>query len=222
MKKLFITLFAALAFCTANSQTLHVALGTSHSNLDWTFLVLDGFKEKQYRKASVGYAANVGIEYLDRKLLSLSSDVYFYKSGGQYTEAEKNANFVFQAPSKVEITYLSLGTCLNINPLNDKFKLQFQLGPRVDFMVKGQKDAPLSWSDDGGGLAKINVGLTGGIGLYYQAGGNMTLGIKGLYLQRFIKLADLEPRLNGQFEYGGASATEQTVLLNLSAGFKLK
>lgn len=220
MKRTALILFASVMYFTVSAQTLRFNAGTSYSKLDWKYIGEAG-EEQQYKDPIFGYSFSAGMEYLEHKYYSLSSDLLFYKSGGQYSEEELNSNFIFISPEKISLSYLSFGTSFNFNPINNKFRLQLSLGPRVDYVVAGAKESPYDWIDQRDGLTKFNFGITAGIGLYYNRD-NYIVGINSQYLNRMQKLADLQPSENTGLSYGGVEATEQIFLFGVSLGFRIK
>jgi len=220
MKKIVLILFVFACYLSLDAQTLRFTAGTSFSKLDWKYIGEAG-EEKQYEDPVTSYSFLAGMEYLEHKYYSLSSDLLMYKSGGQYSEQELNSNFIFVSPEKISLSYLSFGTSFNFNPVNNKFRLQLSLGPRVDYIVSGSKESPYDWIDQRDGLTKFNFGITAGIGFYYNME-KYIFGINSQYLNRMKKLADLQPSENPGLSYGGVEATEQIFLLGISFGYRIK
>jgi hypothetical protein len=218
-KTILILLLSVSGFC-AYSQTFHLNLGTSLSKLDWNYIYQEG-NEQQYHDPLLGYALSTGVEYLEHKYYSVSSDLSFYKSGGKYSSEELNSNFVFESPSKISVSYLSLSSSFNVNPINNKFRLQLSAGPRIDYIIGGVKKDPYAWIDERDGLNKLNYGINMGIGLYYNLD-KYIFGINSQYLLRMRKLADLQPSLNPGLSFGGVRASEQIFLLGFSLGYHIQ
>ncbi len=113
MKILFsFFLFYAVAN-QACSQNLCIHIGASYSLLNWTYLNPNGISREQYNAPLIGYAVGLGVEYMDRGLFSLSSDVSFYRSGGQFSDAEKEqrpepGRIGFGDPDKIWVDYAAL------------------------------------------------------------------------------------------------------------------
>ncbi len=226
MKKHFLSFITLLLYGTITySQTLHVRAGVSYATLDWKFLNPTGPSEEQYKDPLVGYAIGLGLEYFDKGLFSLSSDVWLYRSGGQYTSEEKaqkqNFTFRFEDADQIQVDYASFSTCVNINPINGKTKLQFQLGPRVDFILSGTDKEPLKFVKERDGLSRVNYGFNLGLGLY-RVTEKWEYGVHALWLNRLKKLADLEGAVTPRALFAGAEASEQVFLLQLSLGYHLK
>lgn len=220
MKKIALILFASVWYYASSAQTIRFNAGTSYSKLDWKYIGQTG-EEQQYKDPIVGYSFSAGMEYLEHKYYSLSSDLLFYKSGGQYSAEELNTSFTFLSPEKISVSYLSFGSSFNFNPINNKFRLQLSLGPRADYIVSGAKESPYDWIDQRDGLNKLNFGFTAGIGFFYNTD-NYIVGINSQYLNRMRKLADLQPSENPGLSYGGVEATEQIFLFGISFGYHIK
>jgi hypothetical protein len=195
-------------------------IGTSLSKLDWTYLYQAG-TEKQYDYPLLSYTFSTGLEYWEHKHFSISSDLLLYKSGGKYSEAEKNTNFVFNSPEKISITNLSLGSSFNFTPINKKLKLQFSIGPRIDYIIGGKKNAPYDWIDKSNGLNKFNFGFSAEVGLYYNLK-EYVLGINSQYLQRLRKIAEVQGSYSPGLSTGGVDASEKVMVFGFSIGYHLK
>jgi hypothetical protein len=218
LKKLTILLFLSFGYFSSHGQTLVIDLGTSYSRLDWKYKDA-GWSEKQYNDPILSYSFSAGCEYLEHKLWSLKSDLSYYKSGGQYSSEELDADYIFISAHKISVNYLSLGSYINFFPVNNKFRLQLSVGPRVDFLISGSAKDPYKWIDKYGGLNKLNWGISTGLGLYYKLE-KTTVGLNARVLTRMKKLADLEPTYTNPGN-PGAEAKEQVILLGISLGYKL-
>ena len=209
-----------------SAQTLHFRPGISYATLDWTYLDPRGTRTEQYKAPLLGYAVGLGLEYFDKGLFSLSSDLWVYRSGGQLTDTEKEqrpqpGRIGFGDPEQLLVDYAAFSTCANFNPINSKMKLQVQLGPRIDFLLGGADKQPLKFVNDRDGLSQVNYGFNLGVGLY-RVTKKLEYGIQTTWLSRLKKLADLESEITPGAIYAGAKANEQIFLLQLSLGYHLK
>lgn len=211
-------LFIFLLFCVTaiNSQTLYLQTGIAYSELDWVLSEPGGYREVRYMKPVTGYALGLGLEYMDRGLFSLSSEVSFYRSGGKYTEDEE---IRLREYSEIIVDYASFGTYVNINPINGATKLQLQIGPRVDLLLGDKDQDALFFLNQNDALAEINYGFNMGLGLYHYLG-KMHLGVQGVWLQRFNGLINLG--ISDSALGVGIKAQEAIFLFRLSIGYKLK
>ena len=213
MKKNILILILTLSIGCVYSQTLRFNIGTSVSKLDW--LYYDGqISEKYYENPRLGYLLSAGLEYLEHTYFSVSSDVLMYNCGGKNSSEEKTDPFRFLGPDKIAASYLALGSAFNFNPINNTFKLQFSIGPRIDYMIFGSKNAPFDWIDKSKGLNKFNYGVTAGVGLYYDIN-KYIVGVNTQYLYRVKKLAEVH-------NTPAVDATEQVFVIGFSFGYRLK
>jgi hypothetical protein len=221
MKKLTLLLFLSVWYSASYSQIFHFDAGTSYSKLDLKYRY-QGMEEQHYDDPIIACAISTGIEYFEHKYYSFSTDLYYYKSGGKYSkEEESNTHFLFILPSKVSVSYLSLGSAINFYPLNNKFKLQLSLGPKIDYILTSEKDIPLGLIDKSRGLRKFNYGYTAGIGFYYKLNKNV-VGINMKYLGRLQKLADQKPSYDSYAYYSGVVSSDQIFMVGLSYSFRIK
>jgi hypothetical protein len=223
MKKHALILCLLLLHLFATAQTLHLGAGLTYSKLDWVFkdvMMTDG--ERHFSAPLIGYSFNIGLEYLEFKKISVTTNLMFYESGGKNTEAEKsNQGYIFQEPNDVRIDYLSLGTTFNYYPIKDKLSLCLSIGPRFDLIESDLDVSPLNWIDMNDGVVKTNYGFTAGSGLSY-ARGDFKFGIEGMYLWKARKLVDLKP---GYSHFGftpGAEASEQIFLFNFTFAWRIR
>ncbi len=196
--KVHLMLSAIVILCSeiTHAQTLHLRAGITHATLDWTYVQLNGSRTEQYKAPLLGYSVGVGAEYFDKGLFSLSSDLWVYRSGGQFTDTEKEqrpepGRVGFGDPEQIQVNYAAFSTCANFNPINGKTKLQLQLGPRIDFLFSGTDKDPLRFVDNRDGLSKVNYGFNLGLGLY-KVTEKWEYGLQATWLNRLKKLADLE------------------------------
>jgi len=216
MKQLFLVLLLALGISALSAQTIYISNGFAYSTLNWKYSFGDGAENKQYLEAAVAYAASLGAEYLDKGLFSVRSDLFFSKSGGRFSDTEVTK---YGEDSKVVINYLSLGTCFNINPLHGKTKLQFSIGPKIDWMVKGRHQPSLDYLDDRKSVARFNYGLAGGFCLSHVFD-NTIIGIQGWWLGHSKKLVDLA--IENSPRGFGVQASERIFLLQTAVGFTIR
>jgi len=222
MKKLFIVIISFYSI-SCYSQTVYVNAGISYSKLDLTYKATYGAEEKQYEDALWGTPFFIGIEYLKQKNYSLSTEIGIYQAGGQYSFEEMNKKLnnqiVFHSPSVLQFNYFSINPCVNFNPLNKKFKIQFQVGPKLDFLIKKDESA-FSSVERSSGLYRTVFGFITGIGIYYNLN-KIQFGINGKYLIGEQKISKWTS--SGQSTFlEGIKASHCTYFFNLSVGYNLK
>jgi len=216
-KSFFLFIFFLFCVVTAiSSQTFYLRTGVAYSELDWMLSEPGGYREVRFMKPVIGYAVGLGLEYIDKGLFSLSSEVSFYRNGGKYTEEEE---IRLREYSEIIIDYASFGTYININPINGTTKLQLQIGPRVDILLGDKDQNELFFLNQNDALAETNYGFNMGLGLYQDLG-KMHIGVQGVWLQRLKKLIDLG--ISDSNLGVGIKAEEAIFLFQLSIGYKLK
>lgn len=216
MKTIPLVLFLSLWISAAYSQTLRLNVGTSVSKLDWQYYD-GGGSETYYEDPHYGYSLSAGMEYLEHKYFSVSSDLLLYNSGGKYSAEDKKITFSLMGPEQISVSYLALGSAFNFNPINNKFKVQLSIGPRIEYMINGSQKAPFDWIDKAEGLNKFNYGVTAGAGLYYGLE-KYIFGVNAQYLYRVKKLAEVQ----ATYDSPGVDATEKVIVFGVSFGYRFK
>jgi hypothetical protein len=207
--------FAALVifFLTAlpplQAQVLNIQAGASISNLhssiggrDYTFL---GHTRDDL-------SAFVGMEYLERKYWSISSNVGFVRKGGK--ESWWNTDSTGRVTSKATATetfdYLSFNTLFNLQyPFKAKWVPYVSIGPRVDFMVGHTHFFP--YFDYPGFLQKKSYGLVAAVGLRYAFSGFL-VGIRAEHLYNFNHLVSQDDEIN----------STHTSIVSVTIGYRLR
>ena len=216
MKPLLVISITLLHLVLLSAQTLYLHGGLSHSKLDWELSFGNGPGIKQYLKPVVGYALGLGAGYFDKGLFSLRSDASFYRSGGQFTAGETSQ---YGQDSEVLLDYATLSTCVNINPLHGKTKVQLSLGPKLDWLLKDRHQPSLDYLTDQEAVPQLNFGIMGGLGLH-RLFGKTSIGVQGWWLGRARKLVDLA--IENSPRGFGIEAAERVFLFQLSVGYKIK
>ena len=216
---IFILFLLGLSLHAQAQKVLRLQAGISRGILNHEF-TSDGYIEKRYSAPLSGYALGLGLQYLDKGLFSMSSDLHLYQSGGRDNNGSDKENNIFQAPSRLRTTYLSAATTADIHPLRGAFRLRIGVGPRVDWLLTSNDKAPFSWYRDLElkGVARVNVGINGVLGLYWRTS-SVEYGLTGTWVYRFLPLLDIDGGRQGQFQYGGADSREQTVLACFTVGY---
>lgn len=221
MKKpsLFV-LFVLFTFTATFSQTIYLNPGLTYSKLDWA-IYPGGSEIKFFEDPLFSYGVTAGIEYLQRKNFSLTTEILFYESGGTETGEDSHSGYSEQEDQKAKMQYLSLGTYFNFNPLDKTFKIQIQLGPRIDYIVGGYGNDPWKGYMNSRKIERIQYGFNVGIGGYYNIA-KFVFGVTAKYLHKLSKIVDYQPdRWDG--DYAMASEISDRVLfIGVSVGYKLK
>lgn len=195
-----------------NAQTINIQAGTAISHLDWEL----NYYHPDYPQSIVGYSFFVGMEYLDKKYINLSSNIGMIRKGGMWDELllDIERNFIMSYPRKATLDYLSANTLIDFKyPVTDRFIPFISVGPRVDFLVN--RNARFEVYKEEGFLNEVAYGILAGAGIKLVNG-------KSIIGFRFDYYADM----NDIATYQVFSQTEsvevkaKTLSLNLSYGYK--
>lgn len=214
MKKLTLLLLLSVLYSASYSQTFHIEAGLSFAKLDMNYR-MSGAVKQIYKAPLLAPTFSTGIEYFQHKNFSISSDLYYYESGGKFSE-EEYGNENLYTPIHISVWYLSYGSAFNFYPLNKKLKLQLSLGPKIDYIRTSESAIPYGWIDKSKKINKFSVGYTTGIGLYYKLN-NRAIGVNMKYFGRMQKLSDVRASNNDGFD-----ASDQIFLICLSYKFRFK
>lgn len=218
-KKIVCCLLYLLAATLAQAQTtLRIGAGLTEGYMSHIYTQLSGFNEERFGDVLRGFGVDLGIQYLDRGLYSLYSDISFVQSGGKDTPTEKdNARITF-VPNQFRVNYLSFGSMVLVSPIRKKLRLQVGLGPRIDFLVSIKDELNWPKKDPYDGLANVNYGVSGMLGLYRTLG-KTEVGMGVTYFRRFRRLLDIPFYIpdNTNLLFG-AESIEHTLMLRLSVG----
>jgi hypothetical protein len=218
--KLISTFILIVTFSAAFSQTIYINPGFTFSKLNW--VIYPGLSNISfYEKPLFSYGVTAGIEYLHRKNFSLASEVLFYESGGIESGEDKHSGYSEAEDHKARMRYLSLGTYFNFNPLDRTFKIQIQLGPRIDYIVGGYDQDPWKGYMNSRKIERFQYGFNVGLGGYYNME-KFVFGLNVKYMHKLSKIVDYQPdRWDGDFAVP-VEISDQVLLVTVSVGYKLK
>lgn len=218
--KLFSTFVMAIAFLVASSQTIYINPGLTYSKLDWTIYPV-GTEISFYEDPLFSYGVTAGIEYLQRKNFSLASEVLFYESGGKESADDNHSGYSEPKDLKAKMQYLSLGTYFNFNPLDRTFKIQIQLGPRIDYIVGGYNKDPWKGYMNSRKIERFQYGFNIGLGGYYNME-KLVFGLNVKYMHKLSKIVDYQPDpWDGEYEIP-SEVSDKVMLIAVLVGYKLK
>jgi hypothetical protein len=204
MKKIFfLIVFLGFTQCS-HAQVLKVSVGSSFSKLDWK---LNG-NTKLFPKSAASFTAGVGIEYLNLKVLSLSSNIeYLQKSGrDKITYTDQSGNDIGTDIITAKLNYVVANTYAKLSPpLSGKTKPFVNLGLYAGYLASVNKT--VGSKDD---FNTFNFGAVVGLGVAYKIG-KMHIGIEANYL----------PSFNELYKTANASIKDQTFTAKLYCGIKL-
>ena len=105
MKKLTLLLLLSVLYSASYCQTFHIEAGLSFAKLDMNYR-MSGAVTQTYKAPFLAPTFSTGIEYFQHKNFSISLDLYYYDSGGKFSEDEFNNNNR-SLPRHISIWYLS-------------------------------------------------------------------------------------------------------------------
>ncbi|MGE5425365.1 MAG: hypothetical protein ACM3N9_08360 [Syntrophothermus sp.] len=213
MKKYLLLLTFVLTVFSASSQIIHISGGPVFTRIrwsEWTDLSDTYYKEYGLVRANV----NIGFDYLNKKYFFLSSNFGYLQKGGKNEMIYSPASSEFNT---LHLSYLTLNTLFVLKTDLKKFQPCLSLGPRVDYLLGSEYEAPGMFS----GTHELNeefvnsfiYGITAGIGLNYNVE-RFRIGVGSQYLYNFNKAA------NSKTSGSSATLTDHTFLLNLDFGYK--
>ncbi len=180
MKKVLFSLLLVTLTSVSLSQTLRINAGLSFSKLDWEIL-----GTKFFPNQSIQPTGGIGIEYLQKGVFSLSSNIEYLCKAGKGEEAMLNENGTDIGMQKVtaEYRYILLNTFAKIKaPLKGKTKPFINAGFYGGYLVSVSKNLDKDF------VKKFNYGAIAGIGVLHKFD-HSEIGIEGNLMPSFNKLS---------------------------------
>jgi hypothetical protein len=137
-----------------------------------------------------------GLEYLEKKHWSISSNVGFLRKGGKepWWVYDFNGNLISTTTAFARFDYLSVNTTFNFKyPIKERWIPFLSIGPRVDFLLDHDHFFP--YFETPGVVRKQSYGLVAAAGIRYQFP-RFQVGLKGDHLFSFNKLAAIGQETN--------------------------
>jgi len=200
MKRILFAIVLLISFLqVSKSQVIRLENGVAISHIK------DGFERDIYT-----YQNSLGLDYLDRDWYYLSSNVGYYRAGGEIYVAQSINDLFLQA---LYIDYLTFNTTFNAKVnLSGKCHIYAGVGPRLNVKVShsaGNNIDLESYNEEFLSYIHLNTldfGLKTTIGFNYDLG-KMALGISASYLPSFTKALKKEegirrPGKNSTFTFG--------------------
>lgn len=185
------TLFLEFAPAALQAQTLNFQGGISISNLhsvlygaDYTFL----------GHTRVDPSLYVGMEYLEKKYWSISSNVGLVRKGGNAPgpDTDSLGRPLPKTTLSETFDYVSVNTLLNLKyPLKGNWIPYVSFGPRVDFMTNHTHTFPY-FDYSAADLHKRSYGIVCAVGIRY-AFSNFLIGLRAEHLVDVTPLAHIDP-----------------------------
>lgn len=210
---LLLTTFVLFFFHASKGQIIKVQAGSTVSNLDWEVGNISA-----YDKSLIGYTVFLGIDYLKKKSINLSSNFGFIKKGGrseiQLTDIEGNP-IGTTSTEKATLKYLSFNTQIEYNHQPERtFSPFVSAGPRVDYLIDHSGHFDLL--ENSGDLKNFSLGIILGTGLKYNVG-KAQLSLRAERYINFNKIA----QISSSSQNLGLNVLDKTWTVVFSVGFNL-
>ena len=79
---------------SSTAQNIQIGAGTTLSAIDWKYKYSWGGTEDFYTAPVLGTSFDIGVEYLEKDLFSLTSNFSYFQSGGRIALGEDHPNWV--------------------------------------------------------------------------------------------------------------------------------
>lgn len=218
MKQLKLLAVSILLSNLSYSQTINIQSGVSISKLDW----VDINGEKQFNQTTIRNSSFIGIDYLDRKYFSVSSNLGSVTKGGE----EDRIHWVYYGEDsivahdsstiKATLKYVSINSTFNFKyPIKDKIIPFLNVGPRIDYLF-ANNFVSVTGSGEIEELHKYNFGLILGGGVKYDFS-KVQIGVRA---DKYINFNSIG-KFSHRFINTTTTANDKTFTINLSVGLKL-
>ena len=203
-----LTLFFIVSI-VSSAQIINVQSGLSYSYIDSK---VGGRNTNFLGFTRTDLSLFGGVEYLNKKYFSVSSNVGFIRRGGEepvfYTD--NSGNILSTGTLKQRFDFLSINSTFNLKyPIKEKLIPYLSLGPRIDLMTA--HDHTFAYFDYDGFLKKRIYGMVVAAGLRYRIS-KLLLGL------RYDHLVDFNVLATDGLETNAA----KTHLVSITLGYSLK
>lgn len=214
VKKSLLLFIALLSLKMSFGQVLHVQLGPTISNLEWS---VENIRRIGQDKTLTGKSAFIGLDYLNSRHFNLSTNIGYLQKGDKsdiaYIKGEGDILIFPQITALFE--YFSVNTLAEIKlPIGLHLIPYISVGPRMDYLYSYSKD--FSFIEEMNELPHYTYGANagGGIKLNFR---RLQLGLRSDYYLNVRKMADW---VSGSNDTGWLD--DQTYLVNMTVGYKLR
>lgn len=214
MRKLLLIFLTLMLSVNLFGQTIKIQGGTTYSYLVWPSILNISFYDKPF----LGCSGLIGLDYCNRNVFNLSSNIGLVQKGGKdkITVVDSQGNAINDIILNAYLDYLLMNSTIDFKyAIKEKVVPYISFGPRIDFLIS-YSDA-FKGLDAMNELNKISLGLTIGAGIRYEML-KFQIGLKGEYFLNFNKIADW-PASTGNL---GGSISDRTMMVNLTVGYKLE
>jgi hypothetical protein len=219
MRRIVLILLGFLLSTFVNGQVLKVQAGISVSSLQARLEYRGDVLTGEYAPL-VGHSFFVGLDYLNKKYYSLSSNIGVVRKGSteEYQKVNEEGEWV-DATRRQTLDYFSINTTADFKyPIGDRITPFVSVGPRIDILLD-EEYSELMISEGykkGDGLNSYNYGLLLGCGTNYNFS-KFYIGLRGDYYLNAKNVVDSPERYN----YASYEAKDKTFTVNMVFGLKL-
>ncbi len=216
-KHLFSILFSAY-FLTTSAQIVSFEIGPSFSQMKWENSLVS--TDKYFNENYVGFYTAIGLDYLQKKGFSLSSNIGYFTNGGKgaidYTD--EHGNIIGDTAQTTKLNFFTLNTMAKYNFMAEKKISPFVgLGVGLNYLISYDENVKfLEQFDEIDALNIMLLGLIGTAGLNVNLN-KLRVGVELMYNYNLNKLVD----------YTGTPGISNRISVNygallLSVGYRLK
>jgi hypothetical protein len=214
IQKILLVVLLFISCQLSYGQIIRIQAGPTVSNLDWS---VENIIPRGENQVLVGNSVFLGYDYLPSRHFNLSSNIGYLRKGDiseiTYINDEGQA---FELPSlKVVFDYFSLNTQAEVNfPFKKRIIPFISAGPRIEYLYSYTKD--FSFIEELDDLPTFYYGLNLGGGIKYDLP-RWQVGLRSEY---YVNLTNIAEWVSS--DVGKGWINDQTFLINLSVGYKLK
>ncbi len=199
---------SALACNAQNELNIGFKTGLSYTKLIWELRENSGFPEERIEsKKKAGYFFQLSADLIKRKHWNWNSSLGVLQKNGEFEFYVFRQNSTSVSPNIYKWTYLSFTNLARTElALNKSIYLTGNIGPRIDYLIKNSNDSfsvgGAFFYRDNGDINKINIGLSGGLGIMFQLN-KVKLGLEGNRNINFNSIMNVKgPRADGYGDEG--------------------
>ena len=214
VKKSLLLFIALLSLQLSFGQIVHVQLGPTISNLEWS---VENIRRLGQDKTLMGRSAFIGLDYLNSRYFNLSTNIGYLQKGDRSDIAyiKEDGEILLFPRMTALFEYFSVNTLCEIKlPIRHQLIPYISLGPRMDYMISYPQD--FSFIEEMDELPQYTYGANvgGGVKLDFR---RLQVGIRSDYYLNLSKMADWVS--NGDDNWW---MDDTTFLVNLTVGYKLR
>jgi hypothetical protein len=223
MRRLVLIFIGCLISGLTYGQILKIQTGVAISSLHARSEFMGNVFTKQYDPL-IGNSLFLGLEYLDKKYYSLSTNIGYLRKGSteEYQQVNQAGEWV-KKERKQALDYVSINTMVDIKyPLQEKIIPFISLGPRIDYLLDDTYDGLMinEGINEDTGLNSFNYGMLLGGGITYDVS-KFKIGLRSDYYLNAKQVVERPEHVTSAGGYSRYDVKDKTYTVNLIFGFKL-